>query len=160
MQPTNTTIPSSEISPHIRWGHFGIIMAAIVLLAGITWMEKPQLFSLNKNLAAAGNADVPHYYAYVPPPEDQPQPEVLGANTNAGPSIINEDGSVTPVDAGQVLGTNTQDAQVSLDSITVSSVPDSGAAIQKYLSDDRAIEVSPIETGILKPRCLPTTKIY
>jgi hypothetical protein len=147
MQNPQIEIPSSEISPHIHWGHFGTIMGVIVLLLGVTWLSKPQLFDFKK-VAAVSNADVPHYYAYVPPADDLPQPEVLGASTDQGPSIINEDGSVTPVDSmGQVLGANTQDPNVSLDSITVNTVPDSDASIKRYLSDDKAIETSPIENG-------------
>ncbi len=148
MELTNPEIPNTQILPHIHWGHFGAIMGAIILLAGMTWVSKPDFLSLKNNSTAAGNRDVPHYYAYVTPPEDQPQPEVLGASTNEGPSIINEDGSVTPVDTtGQVLGASTQDPQISLDSITVNKVPDSDAAIKKYLSDDQSIETSPIETS-------------
>jgi hypothetical protein len=137
--------PNSEISPHIHWGHFGTIFGALVLLLGMTWLAKPQLFDLKKSQPVS-DANVPHYYAYITPPEDMPQPEVLGASTDQGPSIINEDGSVTPIDSmGQVLGASTQDPAISLDSIMVTSVPDSSSTIAKYLSDDKAVEVTPIE---------------
>ena len=148
MQTTQSQIPSSEISPHIHWGHFGTVMGVLVLLIGMTWLSKPELFSFKNNSAVAADPNTPHYYAYVPAADDLPQPEVLGASTDQGPSIINEDGSVSPADtAGQVLGANTNDPQLSLDSITVVTVPDSDASIKRYLSDDNSIETAPIESG-------------
>ena len=137
-------IQSSQINPQIHWGHFGAVMMAMVLVLGMSWMEKPDLFSFKKVFPAV--ADAPHYYAYVPPASDQ-QPEVLGANTNpTGPSIINDDGTVSPVDMGQVLGASTQDVQLSPGQIKVNSIPDSPVAIQKYLSDVQTVENGPIDS--------------
>src|SRR2546430_245728 len=93
----------------IHWGHFGTILAAIVLLLGLAWMKQPQLFSFKKTSYVAADHNIPQYYAYVAPPEDQPKPAVAGATTNPGPMVINEDGTVSPVDMGQVLGASTQD---------------------------------------------------
>lgn len=137
----------SQTSSSISWGHFGIIMMAMVLVVGMSWMEKPDLFNFHKasDLALA-QQNAPHYYAYVPPASDQ-QPEVLGANTNpTGPSIINDDGSVSPVDMGQILGASTQDVQLSLDSVKVNQVPDSNEAISKYFTQAKAIEISSVDT--------------
>jgi hypothetical protein len=146
MQNSQNEIPSSEISSHIHWGHFGTIMAALVLLLGVTWLSKPQLFDFKK-AQQVSDASVPRYYAYVPAPEDQPQPEVLGASTDQGPEIINDDGTVQPVDMGQVLGASTADVQLSLNNIQVNTVPDSTASIQKYFSDSQNIENGPIDNG-------------
>ena len=148
MQTINSSIPSSEISAHIHWGHFATVVGVMVLLVGMTWLSKPEFFSLKNNSTVAADPNAPHYYAYVPPADDLPQPEVLGASTNEGPSIINEDGTVSPADtSGEVLGASTNDPQLSLDSITVATVPDSDASIKRYLSDDQAIETGPIESG-------------
>ena len=61
---------SSQINPQIHWGHFGTMMMAMVLLLGMTWMEKPDIFSFQESSPAV--ADAPHYYAYVPPAERPP----------------------------------------------------------------------------------------
>jgi hypothetical protein len=144
MSDYNLEIQSSQINPQIHWGHFGAVMMAMVLVLGMSWMEKPDLFSFKKVSPAVAN--VPRYYAYVPPASDQ-QPEVLGANTNpTGPSLINDDGSVSPVDMGQVLAASTQDVQLSLDGVAVNQVPDSNDAITKYFTQAKAIEISPVDT--------------
>jgi hypothetical protein len=145
MSNYNLEIQSSQINPPIHWGHFGAVMMAMVLVLGMSWMEKPDLFSF-KNNAAAQDQNVPHYYAYVPPVSDD-QPQVLGASTNPGPQIINDDGSVSPVDAGQVLAASTQDVTLSLDSVQVNQVPDSNNAITKYFTQAQAIEISPVDTA-------------
>jgi hypothetical protein len=143
----NTQFSNSqtEVQPPIHWGHFGFIVLAMFLLLGMSWMEKPDLFSLKKNLLAS-DSSAPEYYAYVPPATDQ-QPEVLGASTDPGPSLINDDGTVAPVNAGEVLGAATQDVQLSLDSVSVKQIPDSGDAITNYFSQSQAIEVDPVDTG-------------
>jgi hypothetical protein len=133
----------TQVAPPIHWGHFGAIMMVMVLVLGMSWMEKPDLFSFKKNIAA-DDQNVPHYYAYVQPTQDT-QPQVLGANTNPGPSIINDDGTVSPVDAGMVLAASTQDVRLSPDQIKVNSISDSTDAIQKYLVNVQAIEKGPID---------------
>jgi len=135
----------SSIEPSIHWGHFGAVMMVMVLVLGMSWMEKPDLFSF-KNNVAIDDQNVPHYYAYVPPVSDQ-QPQVLGASTNSGPSIINDDGSVSSADMGQVLAATTQDVQLSLNSVQVNQVPDSETAITKYFSQAQKIELSPIDNA-------------
>jgi len=134
----------------IHWGHFGVVLTAMVLLLGVSWMKNPELFSFNKtNAQPVSEADVPQYYAYVQPPEDT-QPLVAGASTNQGPGVISDDGSnnVLPVDnTGQVLGASTQDVQLPLENIKVNPVADSDAAIKKYLTDSRKIEIAPIDNA-------------
>jgi len=144
MEYTNTKILPQD-SFQIHWGHFGIIAAALVLILGMSWMEKPGLFDFSKPAAMADAQDAPRYYAYVTPAEDLPQPEVLGASTNQGPSLINEDGSVSPVDMGQVLGAATVDVSLPLDQIKVNTVSDSPSAINKYIAAYQAVENGPID---------------
>lgn len=128
---------------NFNFGHVKIIFMAALLLLGLAWFKNPQLFSAlgRKQEVKKISANVPRYYAYVPPAEDM-QPMVAGASTvQQGPMIINEDGSVTPaLDAGTVLGASTENIQLPLDQIAVSEIPDSGGAIQKYFSDAQLIE--------------------
>jgi hypothetical protein len=123
-------------------------MSVALLLFGISWMKNPNLFAVFKssnNNAAAASSDAAKYYAYVTPAEDM-QPMVLGASTQPqGPMIINDDGSVQPVDMGQVLGASTQDVQLSLDDIKVNAVADSSAAIKKYFADAQTAENGAID---------------
>jgi len=144
MNNYNTTLETS-VDQSIHWGHFGAIMMVMVLVLGMSFMEKPELFSFKKNIAAE-DQNTPHYYAYVPPASNQ-QPEVLGASTNPGPSVINDDGTVSPVDMGNVLAASTQDIQLSLDNVKVNQVPDSNAAIMKYFLDSKKIEINPVDTA-------------
>jgi hypothetical protein len=138
-------VPPSQVESSIHWGHFGAVMMVMVLVLGMSWMEKPELFSFKKSSSSDANA--PHYYAYIPPASDQ-QPQVLGANTNpTGPSIINDDGTVSPVDMGEVLAASTQDVQLSPEQIKVNQIPDSTQAIQKYLADSKAIENGAIDNS-------------
>ena len=112
----NINAQNFENNPPIHWGHFGVVLLAVGLLGGVTWMTKPsQLFGNQKFEAQQSNADIPKYYAYVP--TEQPVPEVAGASTLGGVSVINEDGTVLPVDAGEVLAANTQDVQLSYEGI-------------------------------------------
>src|SRR5258708_7850143 len=130
-QPTNLSLLDGA-SPPIHWGHFGIIIATIVLLAGITWMKKPEIFSLNKSSASnkVADANVPHYYPYVAP---APESLVAGANTSDEPGVINEDGSFSPIDMGEVMGASTEDVPLSLETIKISAVvSDNNENIKKY----------------------------
>ncbi len=146
MNTLNLQSSSEEIIPAVHWGHFGIIIATLVLLAGITWMKKPEFFSFNKSISQneIADANVPHYYPYVAP---QAEPLVAGANTNQGPDVINEDGSVSPVDFGQVLGASTQDVNLSPQDVKVKNILDSENNIKNYFSDVRKIENGPIDSG-------------
>jgi hypothetical protein len=143
----NSNHTFSTATSGLHWGHFSLIMASVVLLIGMSWMEKPELFSFHQNNQTASSSAVPHYYAYVAPAT----PEVLGASTdptsqNQGPMLINEDGTVSPaLGAGQVLGASTQIADLSSDNINVTSIPDSNAAELKFLSASQAIEIGPID---------------
>lgn len=144
MEISNNNFESATTSPPIHWGHFGTILAAIVLLLGMTWMKQPQLFSFNKSRPVADSADVPKYYAYVQPAEDA-QPLVAGASTNDGPMLINEDKTVTPINAGDVLGAATSDVTLNVNDIKVKTVANSDAAITKYLADSAATQSGPID---------------
>lgn len=147
MSNANLNVEPDE-SP-VNWGHFRVVLAVVVLLLGVTYLKQPQLFNFKKAPVVADDPNVPHYYAYVPSAEDQ-QPEVLGASTDptaSGPMIINDDGSVAPVDMGQVLAANTQDVSLSLDSVKVSAVADSPAAISKYFDSMQQAENGPIDSG-------------
>ena len=144
MNNHNTTLETS-VDQSIHWGHFGAIMMVMFLVLGMSFMEKPELFSFKKNIAA-DDQNTPHYYAYAPPAGNQ-QPEVLGASTNPGPSVINDDGTVSPVDMGNVLAASTQDIQLSLDKVKVNQVPDSNVAIMKYFLDSKKIEINPVDTA-------------
>jgi len=124
----------------LHFGHLGVIALVAVLLLGATWLEQPQLFQFKKANTDLSDANVPHYYPYVAPPEDQPLPEVLGASTDEGPQIINDDGSVQPVDMGEVLAASTQGVQLSPDSIKVNTESDSAGNIQKYFDQSQSIE--------------------
>ncbi len=149
METVQTVSPNSGTAP-IHLGHLGAVLLAAILLVGASWLRDPQLFSVFSNNAkiqeTAESANVPHYYAYVAPTGDQ-APQVLGASTDAqdnGPMIIGDDGTVQPVDAGQVLGASTEGVNLPLSSIQVKTVPDSTAAIQQYFSQAQTIESNAI----------------
>jgi hypothetical protein len=82
----------------IHFGHLKPVLLVALLLLGITWMKNPQLFKnfeAPKSALTTAGRNLPHYYAYVMPAEFS-QPMVAGASTQAsGPSIINEDGSIS-----------------------------------------------------------------
>ncbi len=141
MDSVNFQNTQTQSSLHL--GHFSLVLSVAVLLLGISWMKNPQLFAVlqfHQSDAQTASADAPRYYAYVTPPEDQPQPAVLGASTNQGPSIIQDDGTVVPVDMGQVLAASTQGVALSLDDIKVNQVPDSDADAQTYFTAAQKIE--------------------
>lgn len=142
---SNSQISSDQAPASIHFGHLGLIMFAALVLLGITWMKNPALFSFKKNQSAVlTDANVPRYYPYTPPPEDQ-QPQVLGASTEPqGPSIIQDDGTVVPVDMSQVLGASTQGVQLSLDGVKVNAVAESAEAVKKYFSQAQAIEAGSV----------------
>src|SRR5574340_905408 len=106
-----------------NFSHLGIIILAAAALVGLSWMKNPAVFSVKKNIVPIAATDVPRYYAYEVPAEYQNMGMVAGASTqNSGPSIINEDGTITQVDLGQVLGASTENVQLSLDEIAVSEI--------------------------------------
>lgn len=145
MQIKNPQTQILENPNAIHWGHFGVVLGAMLLLLGATYMQKPKLFSFNKSSVAINSEDVPKYYAYVQPAEDT-VPLVAGANTNQGPSIMNEDGTVSSVDMGEVLGASTKDVVLSFDDVKVNAVGDSSAAIEKYFVDSQSIETVPVDS--------------
>lgn len=132
----------------ISWGNFAIVVVTILLLLGVTFIKKPELFSAKeKKYSAADYANTPSYYAYVEPAA---VPQVAGANTNDGPSVINEDGTVSQagsLDMGAVLGASTQDVELSLDKIKVKIVADSQPAIKKYFVDTQNLEAGPVDNA-------------
>ncbi len=135
---TQTTTQTSE--GHLHFGHFGLIALTAIFLVGVSYMKNPDMFNLHPASLVVDPSLVPRYYAYVTPEEFQ-QPLVAGASTEGpGVSIINEDGSVTPVDTGEVLGMSTQDVQLSLDQISVNEISDSDAAIKAYFAQAETAE--------------------
>ncbi len=142
MEYASSQIEPQENTSTIHFGHFAAVMFVAVLLLGISWMKDPALFlafKKNQNVTTA-DSNVPHYYAYVAPAEDT-QGLVAGASTqDAGPMIINDDGSVSPVDMGQILGASTQGVQLLLDDIKVNMIPDSDAAVTKYFNEAQLAE--------------------
>jgi len=136
----DTNLETTAAQPSIHFGHLGIIALSVFLLLGFSYMEKPQLFSFKKTNTALADANIPHYYPYVTPAADQPQPEVLGASTDQGPQIIGDDGTVQSVSLGQVLAASTDGVQLSTDSITVNTVPDSTSSIEQYFTQSQKIE--------------------
>jgi hypothetical protein len=148
MDNTNLIKPREE---SFHFGHIKPVLLVALVLLGISWMKNPELFkflSAGKTSATIANADAPRYYAYVAPAEFS-QPMVAGTSTEPqGPSIINEDGSVTPIkDMGQVLGASTQNVVVSLTGIAVNEIPDGDQAIKKYFDDSQSIENSYINNA-------------
>src|SRR5438105_11502470 len=137
METAYSNIQTAQMPAPIHWGHFGAVLGVMVLLLGFSWMQKPDLFAFHKNAVLVDDANTPHYYAYQAPPA---QPLVAGASTDQVPSVINEDGTVSPVDMGRVLGASTQDVQLSLSDVKVKTVPDSSQAINKYLGDFQSLE--------------------
>lgn len=131
----------------ISWGNFAIVVITILLLLGVTYIKKPELFSAKeKKYSAADYANTPSYYAYVEPST----PQVAGANTYEGPSVINEDGTVSQagtLDMGAVLGASTQDVELSLDKIKVKTIADSQPAIRKYFSEAQNLEAGPVDNA-------------
>lgn len=129
----------------LHGGHFGLIALTAVLLLGVSYIKNPASFNFTANSKVLSGANAPRYYAYVEPADNTPL--VAGANTAQGPSIINEDGSLTPVDMGSVLGAATEGVQLSLDSIAVKQIPDSDDAIQQYFIDSLSIESGYIDNA-------------
>ncbi len=144
MENINTANLTQPAAP-INFGHLGVVMFSLLVLLGLTWLKQPQLFSIKKSVSVA-SSNAPKYYAYVQPAEDV-MPLVAGANTNDGPSVINEDGSVSQVDMGEVLGASTQGVVLSLDEVKVTSVSDSSDAIKKYFAEINSIEMGVVDTG-------------
>ncbi len=142
--PESQNLSLSAKAP-IHWGHFGVIMMTAVLLLGLSWFEKPQLFDFHKSQDVADNSDVPRYYPYVAPSQDQVQPQVLGASTDQGPEIIGDDGTVQPVDLGEVLGASTQGVVLSTADVKVNTIPDSAMAITNYFIQAEKIELDPVD---------------
>lgn len=124
-----------------HFGHLSLVLVVAVTLGLITLMKNPSLLFFKQKSPAAQSVNVPRYYAYVPPPEDT-APLVAGASTNnGGPSIINEDGTISPViNLGEVLGVSTEDFDSNLDAINVNTVPDSEETIRQYWNDVDGIE--------------------
>ncbi len=143
-----TNNQETSLTNSIHWGHFGVVLGAIVLLLGMSWFKNPKLFSFEKNNQVVASANVPRYYAYEQPAEFT-QGFVAGASTDQGPMVMSDDGSnmVAPADMGEVLGASTQDVQLSLDDVKVNAVADSEGAAQKYFVETRGIENGAIENS-------------
>ncbi|HVY68091.1 MAG TPA: hypothetical protein VHA30_04335 [Patescibacteria group bacterium] len=145
---TAQTLPPFANKPQVSWAHFGVVLIAVALLGGVTLLQRPEFFLRPQASQSEAAADTPHYYAYVTPAEDQLPALVAGASTDQGPSLINEDGTVSPVDMGEVLGASTADVQLDPSSVKAAAVvPDSDAAVKKYLTDVQTVESGPIDSG-------------
>ncbi len=111
--------------------HFLLIAGVAGVLATFTLVGQPQW--LKQITEKKPTAVESKYYAYVP---DSTSPQVLGADSKFdGPSVINEDGSISPaVDIGSVLGVSTEDIQVSMQDIPVNTMPTTVEKVQTYFS--------------------------
>jgi hypothetical protein len=123
----------SELGFH--GGHVALVAFVAVALAGFTFIKNPELFRLRSNSATATEAQknqAPKYYAYEAPP----LPAVLGETTEpTGPSIINEDGtisSLSDMSLGEVLGVSTQDVVDQTSSLKIATVPTTRESVDKY----------------------------
>ncbi|MCL5008935.1 MAG: hypothetical protein M1400_01180 [Patescibacteria group bacterium] len=134
----------------IHWGHFAMIVGVAVALLGVTWLKNPQGF-FPKAQPVAERSDIPKYYAYVEPAMPD-GPRVAGASTvNPDlPSVLNEDGSVTPtISVGDVLGVSTNDLESMAAQLKITEIPDSDAAIKDYMAWTQAHELDAIDsTGL------------
>jgi len=128
---------------HIHFGHLGLILSVAVLLVGVSWMKNPDLFDVFKSESSGSliSANLPRYYAYEPPAQVS-EAQVAGASTEGqGPMIINEDGSLSSaVEAGDVLGADTENVVLNLDSVAVKQAADSDENIKAYLAASQVIE--------------------
>jgi len=134
---------TTQTQQHIHFGHLGLILSVAVLLLGISWMKNPQLFNVFKTQGDNSqiSANLPKYYAYQSPPELN-QSFVAGANTaNQGPMIINEDGTLSPaIETGDILGINTENVNLDINSITINTIPDADENIKAYIAGALLIE--------------------
>lgn len=132
----------------VHWGHFALIVSAAVMLLGVTWLKNPQGF-FPKSQPVAERTDLPRYYAYVEDSALPDGPRVAGANTiNPDlPSVLNEDGSVSPtISVGDVLGVSTDDLTAMAVQLKVMVIPDSDAAIKDYMAWTQAHELDAIDS--------------
>jgi hypothetical protein len=141
MNETNT-------QEHLHFGHLGLVALVAVVLLGMTWLRDPELFSFKQTAAEQASTEAPAYYAYVPDAADV-APVVLGDTTMPeGPSVINEDGSISSVaDLGEVLGANTQDIELSMDAIRVRTTPDTSGSVEAYIIASTNLENGMIEAA-------------
>ncbi len=127
-------------------GHVSLIFGALLVLATFLFIKDPQYFRLSafSNNEPADNRVALQYQPYVVPA----QPAVLGASTNdnVGPEIINEDGTVeSAVDAGSVLGANTDRLETDLTTIMVRTTASNSAAASEYLQSMSYWETTAID---------------
>lgn len=146
MEETNTN--TSDIRSVVTPSQIALIVVAVIALLGMTWLKRPELFSFAATKTAADSElNLPRYYAYEPSAEDA-IPMVAGASTEAaGPSIINEDGSITPaVELGDVLGANISVA-LPLEQVRVTEVSDTQDAIAEYVRKSQDVEANHINSA-------------
>lgn len=134
----------------LHFGHLGLIVVVMLFLVGISWMKNPKLFDFifqDQDPKQVSSIERPSYYTYA---QENPPPLVAGTNTNYnGPSIINEDGSITPAldlnDMGEILGVTSEDIDVS--NINVNTVVDSKENFELYINQTENIESSYINNS-------------
>ncbi len=141
----NTTTENLQ-KEHFNFGHLALVIGVAVSLLGISWMKNPQLFSI-KSVPAANQITVA-YYPYTPSPEDT-APQVAGASTMpSGPSILNEDGSMSPaLDLGRVLGVSTENITANIESLQINTIADSPEAITAYATRAQETEANLVNSS-------------
>ncbi len=137
---------SNSQTGQIHFGHFALIVLTAAVLLFFSWMKNPQLFSIKSKIKSETTEVA--YYPYSEASQAN-LPQVAGASTMAeGPSILNEDGSVSPVlDFGKVLGASTEQVSASTDGITVKTYPDAENSAVDYFKASETLEGGVIDSG-------------
>ncbi len=131
-----------EIKSQFTLGHIGLITFAVFALGGLlvfqNWKTVKGMFDDNNTAQVEQGTGL--YYAYQAPAI----PEVLGADTIPdGPSVINEDGSITPLSSfGDVLGASTETTAVDWQSIKVKTTASNFENMRAYLDSSFLIEAA------------------
>lgn len=144
--PEKSNFTNQPVAVH--WGHFVFVVGTAVALLGVTWLKDPQSF-FPKTKSAAFRADLPRYYAYIDDTALPNGPQVAGASDiNPDlPSVLNEDGSISPtISVGDVLGVSTDDLTAMAAQLKVMVVPDSDNTIKDYMAWTQAHELDAIDS--------------
>ncbi len=134
---------NQSANSNLSFNHFALIAGVAVTLLGFSWMKNPEIFSRLFSKAAPSKIEDQARVAYYPyVAKENSEPTVAGASTQAaGPSILNEDGSLSPVfDFGSVLGVNTEQISADAESIKVITVADSPAGIEDFIKSSQKVE--------------------
>jgi hypothetical protein len=133
------TAGTFDIEPSLRqqftFGHIALIIGVTLLLTGFLFVKDPQYFSLHLHNGSGSvnpTQTAPRYQPYAA----APQPEVLGASTeaNTGPEVLNEDGTLSSAtDPGDVLGDSTALLATDLAAINVKTTKPTQENVAAYL---------------------------